>query len=336
MLMHKRIQRTAYRIAEEIRATMEIAKSTSWEKALATFFAKIDIQRMNRRGSEETHQIRTRLLKKHQVMLEYFEDMLSNFLEEYDYNRQIVEDDHELHNRIWVCWWQGWDNAPTLVRACIASIQKNAGDHVVTLITEENYEEYVNIPDWVKEKHSAGVISHTNFSDLLRLSLLAEHGGLWLDATFFVAKDGLADCFADPIWSIKRPDYGHASVASGYFAGYSLRCTTENRWMFATMRDFFLYYWKENDFLVDYLLIDYMIVLAQKKDPRIGKAFENIKPNNPKCDELLKILKDPYDEKIWNDYQRDTRLYKLSWKQNYPLKVDNKDTFYSKLVQGEL
>jgi len=43
----------------------------------------------------------------------------------------------------------------------------------------------VHIPDWVKAKQEAGIITRTNLSDLLRLSLLAEHGGLWLDSTFY-------------------------------------------------------------------------------------------------------------------------------------------------------
>lgn len=42
-----------------------------------------------------------------------------------------------------------------------------------------------------------------------------------------------------------------------------------------TIRDFFLHYWKNNDTMVDYLMVDYMIVLAQKYDARIKKNFKN-------------------------------------------------------------
>ena len=35
---------------------------------------------------------------------------------------------------IFVCWWQGEENAPEIVRICIASIKRNAQDHPVVLI----------------------------------------------------------------------------------------------------------------------------------------------------------------------------------------------------------
>ena len=34
--------------------------------------------------------------------------------------------------------------------------------------------------------------------------------------------------------------------------------------VFMTIRDFFINYWKHNDTMVDYLMVDYMIALAQK------------------------------------------------------------------------
>ena len=64
--------------------------------------------------------------------------------------------------------------------------KKNAGDHRVIILTEDNYKQYVNIPEWLEEKKNKGVISRTHFSDVLRLTLLSHYGGLWLDSTFFV------------------------------------------------------------------------------------------------------------------------------------------------------
>ena len=51
--------------------------------------------------------------------------------------------------------------------------------------------------------------------------------------------------------------------------------------------------------MVDYLLVDYLTVLAQRHDPWIAEAFNEIQPNNPDCDELFKILDQPYDEDMW-------------------------------------
>ncbi len=333
---HKSVKRILLRCLEEVNATVKIAKVTSLGAAVNTFRAKLDIQVMNRNGFKEPPVVRNRLVNKHETMIDYFKNTFGDFFDKYDFDRPVPKSDLSIGDCIWICWWQGLDNAPELVRKCVESIQKNAGNHEVIIITEDNYKEYVNIPKWIEEKKNAGIISRTNYSDLLRLSLLAEHGGMWLDATFFCAKSTIDEYFSYPLWSIKRPDYLHCSVASGYFAGYSLQCNVEQRWIFATIRDFFLYYWWKNDMLIDYLIVDYMIVLAQQYDSRISEAFKSIVSNNPCCDELYKVLGEPFDEELWKKLKKDTSLFKLTWKQEFPKEKGGKETFYAKILNGTL
>lgn len=334
---HRSFKGVVARCMEEVRATGEIAKMTSLSKAITTFVAKLDIQVMNRNGYKEPPCVRKRLLKKHDVMLEYFEKRFGEFYKNYDYHKPLEEDSLELRDRIWICWWQGEEKAPPMVKRCIESIRRSAGNHTVTLITEENFLEYANIPDWVYEKHKAGIISRTHLSDILRLSLLAQHGGMWLDTTFFCTEECCLDeYFQYPLWSIKRPDYLHCSIASGYFATYSLQCAYENRYIFSVIRDFFLEYWQNSTKTIDYLTLDYMFVLAQRYDEGIKKAFESIVPNNSNCDDLLKNLRKEYSEVGWNQLKKDTGLFKLSWKQSFPLNVGGKETFYSRLLDRTL
>lgn len=334
---HMNIKRIFHRAMEEMSATCQIAKVTSWKKALTTFIAKVDIQIMNRNGYKEPPSVRARLIKKHDIMLEYFEKRFGDFYKNYDCEKQSVNTPSEFSDRIWMCWWQGEENAPPLVKRCIESVRRGAGSHTVTVITEENYREFVNIPEWVIKKFNDGIITRTNLSDLLRLSLLARHGGMWLDATFFCTEEAnLDEYFGYPLWSIKRPDYLHCSIASGYFAGYSLQCSRENRYIFSVIRDFFLHYWEHTDMLIDYLLVDYMIVLAEKYDNRISEAFGQIVPNNKNCDELFKVLGCVYDEEKWKALTDNTQLFKLSWKQTFPTEIKGAPTFYSKLINKEL
>ena len=333
---HMNIKRIIYRSLEEIDATMKIAKVTSVGDAINTFRAKVDIQVMNRNGYKEPPNVKKRLMKKHEVMLQYFEKMFADFFEEYDYEQVLPDVEPELRGRVWVCWWQGIDNAPEIVKRCVESIQKNVHNRKVTIITEDNYKNYVKFPDWIEEKKKKGIISRTHYSDLLRLELLAKYGGVWLDSTFFCVKPDIEEYFSKPIWSIKRPNYLHCSVACGYFANYSLGCTYENRNIYAVIRDFLIKYWEKNDTIIDYLLTDYLIVLAQRHNDKIAKVFENITPNNPCCDELYKILGEPYDEDVWQELKKDTALFKLTWKQEFSLKKNGCDTFYAKLLDGKL
>lgn len=45
-----------------------------------------------------------------------------------------------------MCWWQGLDNAPEIVKACVDSVRRNAGNREVIIITDKNVREYVSFP----------------------------------------------------------------------------------------------------------------------------------------------------------------------------------------------
>ena len=166
--------------------------------------------------------------------------------------------------------------------------------------------------------------------------MLAEHGGIWLDSTFFASNFNAEEIIKLPVWSIKRPGYAHLSVACGRFANYSFGCNFENRKVFAIIRDYLLEYWKTNDSMVDYLFLDYLIELALRHNSYLQKMLDGIPDNNPECDEFQKILGKEYSEKKWKELTEHTQLFKLSWKQSYPMKVNGQDTFYGMMMNNNL
>lgn len=329
-----RLKRDLHRIIEEIYSTKEISKVVGLRKALVTLKGKFDIQLMVHSGRIEYDWIKKDLLNKHKVMNEYFEK--ANIIgREKETHTSVPLQKPKYKDCIWVCWWQGLENAPKIVKCCIDSIRANAGNHNVIIITDENYHKYVEFPEWIERKKKAGIITKTHISDLLRLSLLAQYGGVWLDSTFYCT-GSLEPCFSTPIWSIKRPDYRHVSVACGEFANYSFGCTSENRKIFAVLRDYLLDYWKNYDYMIDYLFLDYLIVLASKRNKEVADAFKTLPPNNKNCDELLKKLGMIYDPAEWSNLKENTTLFKLTWKANFPNEIGGKQTFYGKLLNGEL
>lgn len=328
-------KRIIYRVKEELTATKMIAKITGWRKAIVVLRAKFRIQKMNGNGFIETPKIRKLLTAKHDIMNDYFEKTYEFFLEKYDFDKIPVKTSDKFPNVIWMCWWQGIETAPIIVQKCVESIRKNAGECKIIILTEKNYKDYVELPDWIEDKKVKGTISRTHFSDLLRFYLLAKYGGMWLDATFFCI-GSLKEFYDKEIWSIKRPDYLYCSVAKGYFANYSFKCSNEYRWVFAYIYDFLLYYWNTNEKLVDYLLTDYIITLIQRHNSKFSEVLATIEPNNFECDELYKVLDDIYDKNKWKKLQEKTKLFKLSWKYNFSTQKNYEDTFYGKLVNDEL
>lgn len=323
------------RVKEEFTATRKIAKVVGKKGAIYSFLGKLVIQIMVHNGHKEYKLFRRILKKKHLYMNLFFEKEFDDFNNTYI---PSIEDDcekKEYQNCIWICWWQGLDNAPEIVKKCVESIKLNAGDHKVIIITEANVENYIKFPDFLKEKYFNGKITKTHLSDFLRLDLLAKYGGIWLDSTFLCVAN-LEKYFQLPFWSIKRPEYRYTSVAQGYFANYSFGCNYQNRFIFSVYRDYLIEYWKRYDYMIDYLFLDYLIVMASKKHESIRSLFSSIPINNRNCDELLKCMGKIYSEKDWVKLKMDTTLFKLTWKTNYPLKKRNKPTFYGMLISDEL
>lgn len=85
--------------------------------------------------------------------------------------------DSYLPKTIWLLWLQGWDTVPYVVQSVRTSWEKHNPGWTVKLITEDNLHEYVDIPYINKVKSPAAK------SDIIRLSLLEKHGGVWADAT---------------------------------------------------------------------------------------------------------------------------------------------------------
>ena len=303
---HNSFKRILHRCLEEVKASCDVAKVISVKAAVVTFWAKIDIQIMNRNGFKEPESVKNRLMRKHQIMIDFLEDKFKDYWKNYKVQESMPDCDEKLRNKIWICWWQGIDNAPEIVKACVNTIKRNAGEYEVIVITDDNYKNYVQFPDWLEEKRKKGIISRTIYYMKM------------------------------PLWSIKRPDYLHCSIASGYFANYSLGCDYKHRYVYAVVRDFLYNYWKHYDRLIDYLLTDYAIVLSQKHVKKVAEAFEQIKPNNKYCDELYKVLGQPYNEELWKKICKDTVLYKLTWKQSFAKEVDGKPTFYGMMIDGKL
>ena len=335
-MKHMNIKRIIHRVSEELVATCRIASVCGWQDALLTIRSKIDIQIMNRNGFKEPETVKKRLLKRHEITLRYIENKYLKFFKEYNFNPKLIEKDIRYQGKIWICWWQGLEDAPEIVKSCVNSIKKNTELHEVIVITEENYHEFVDFPTWLEDKKKNGVISKTHYSDLLRLEILSRYGGLWLDSTFYCSSKCIDEIFEKEVWSIKRPDYLHCSIAYGHFANYSLASNWEYRKIYAIVRDFLLFYWQENDSIIDYLLTDYLIVLASKYNVEVKQKLEQIEPNNPRCDDLFKVLGCPYDEVEWKELCENTGLFKLSWKHTFPMEIHGEPTFYAKIINEDL
>ena len=235
---------------------------------------------------------------------------------------------------IWVFWWQGENKAPLIVKKCIDSIRRNAGNMIVKIIDSENYTEYVNVSDHIMMKMQKGIISLTHFSDYYRMALLAKHGGLWIDASLFVKTEIPACIFESPLFTVRNPGKDQTNISQwnwtvGAIGGWS------GNTLFCAVRDLLDRYWLENDYLIDYFIFDHMVRLVYETIDGVRNWITEIPENNADFYYLQDHLNHNADP-IYDLYlSQNTWLYKVSWKGKYmEVTDDGRQTVYGKWLES--
>lgn len=78
--------------------------------------------------------------------------------------------------------WAYWDgDVPPLVQKCIESWKKNNPTYEIIVLNKGNLSTYLPKVDFAKMKHVNDSVQR--FSDFVRVHVLAEHGGIWIDAS---------------------------------------------------------------------------------------------------------------------------------------------------------
>ena len=86
-----------------------------------------------------------------------------------------------IQKNIFILWLQGWDNAKWLNKKVAESWKINNLDWTVHCIDLVNLKDYVNDINYIYDNQKD--ISPQAKSDIIRLSLLKNYGGVWADAT---------------------------------------------------------------------------------------------------------------------------------------------------------
>lgn len=153
--------------------------------------------------------------------------------------------------RAWICWLQGMENAPELVKECYKSVQHWLKDWEIIVITKENMRDYVDFPDFILKKWEKGIISNTHLSDLLRLELLIRYGGLWLDATVYLTGKLPSYVEKRDFFVYRNGWIDQEMINMGSWFIYTRK--TNNKILFETRNLLYLYFKKYN-FLKAYFL----------------------------------------------------------------------------------
>ena len=230
---------------------------------------------------------------------------------------------------VWVCWLQGMENAPEIVKRCLESVKRNMPKYEVRVLTAENMYEYVTLPEYIVRKYKKGIITFTHFSDILRTALLVQHGGIWLDATVLLTDELPAQMTDAPIFFLQK-----SKLQSMPHMGSSwLLVAQKGNTVLRRVLELLSAYWERENKLRDYYLFHLFFYLAIAQNTQGREAMKAI-PYVPNVDAhtLQYTLFEDYDERVWKQTISRSPIHKLTWKFNHNEPLDKSGTFYDYIL----
>lgn len=232
-------------------------------------------------------------------------------------------------NCVWVCWMQGQEQAPLLVRRCSESLKRNLPEKDIIFLDEKNLFEYITLPDYIIEKWKNGIIDMAQFTDLARLELLIKYGGYWIDATVLCTDGSL----------LKQIDETELFMYSFYYFGFNPEIMETNNWfihsttnqnILCLVQKLLYMYWEDYDRAVDYFVFHLFMTMAlqyyqeeYRQMPIVSQADAHI---------LATYIFESYDERKYNIAKSSTGFHKLSTRFNEENKK-RRNTFYDIVIR---
>ena len=230
---------------------------------------------------------------------------------------------------IWMCWLQGLDNAPEIVKKCVASVKQNMPNYEVRVLTAENLFEYVTLPEHIVKKYKNGTISFTHFSDILRTALLVQHGGIWIDATVLLTDELPTQMTETPLFLLQKSKLSQIPhMGSSWFI-----VANKGNVILKRVLELLYVYWEKENKLRDYYLFHLLFYLVLENNEE-GKHARRTIPyvSNVDAHTLQFSLFEDYNESVWKQMISRSPIHKLTWKFILEDPLDKNGTYYDYIL----
>ena len=252
--------------------------------------------------------------KQHEIIYKTLTEKYSEYIEEYKTKKIQPGENSKI---IWTFWAQGIDNAPTLVKKCIENIKINSGEYELKILTKDNFTQYTELPKEIVENEN---ISLAHFSDILRMKLLSEYGGIWVDSTMFFTENVFSEFDNTPFNSCFLNDNGWCI----FFMGGK-----PNK-LFSFVSDILIEYNKEYDSFISYFLLDYLIEIAYNSFNECREYVDNATLKHPSVFYFIDNFSKTFNKEEFKNMCDKYKFFKLSYKnsKNSPFYDENNNLTY--------
>lgn len=242
-----------------------------------------------------------------------------------------------LSNNIFLLWLQGWDNAKWINKQVAESWETNNPEWKIHYIDLNNLKNYVTDIDYIYD--TTKNITPQAKSDIIRLSLLKNHGGVWADATMLCMQ---------PLehWVHEAVEPGGLWMYRGHGGGASTKNGPAS-WFIVSKKDSYMInkwkeacdkYWNAHTAADKYFWMDGLFLQLYENDRQFHEMWlkvpflycepdgqshcllhNKMEANTPHIKQLF-FEKPPYALKFWsrwNDIFPDVNTYKCKVSNGY-------------------
>jgi len=234
---------------------------------------------------------------------------------------------------IWICWMQGEENAPTIVKKCIQSIRQHAGIYEVKIITQNNISTFFKTPEFIEKALQEKRMSLTFFSDYIRLALLTKYGGIWIDATVLLTDDIPNKIAEVPFFFFQNPPQSTHSplMGSSWFL-----VSKANNPILEQVKYLVEEYWKRERYLCNYYLFHLLLALVLRYNDENKQALKQMPYySNAECHLLQFALADIFEEQRFNEFCTKSFCHKLTYKLPNLEAMKSHDNFFTYITTHE-
>ena len=149
-----------------------------------------------------------------------------------------------------------------MCKACLASLRRWHPDKEIITLDKDNISQYVTLPDYIQQKYERGFIPNAHYSDIVRLQLLVQHGGIWLDSTMFCTGRKFAHFLDLPFFCTRWQKDEPSSFLTSFIV------SEPDNPILSLTRDLLLEYWKDHDYVIHYFIFNIFLGMAAERFPQ--------------------------------------------------------------------
>ncbi|SCB16463.1 capsular polysaccharide synthesis protein [Rhizobium hainanense] len=226
---------------------------------------------------------------------------------------------------IWQFWAQGVEKAPPLVQTCLRSVEMNACGRKRIVLTTDTVGDYLDLPGRVMDR--IPFWGWTKFSNLLRLMLLARHGGTWIDATVLIDR-------AIPTWIEERDFFVFRwPYDPRILATWFMHARSETPLVVA-INAAYQDYWLRAEKPGDYFMFHYLFEAVVLSQLRLSKLWKDVPFHSAATPhELQALLGHPFEYDLYRSILDRSWIQKLTHKFETTM-PSSAPTFISRLSEG--